>query len=67
MSKDYQEQAHLEDVADKQFIGEIFKIAFGLGASNRGFSREEVIERLRHYAHLARGVIMAEATEETEQ
>ena len=54
-------------MTDKQFIGEIFKIAFGLGASNRGFSREEVIERLRHYSDFARAFGNGEPIEEAEQ
>jgi hypothetical protein len=54
-------------MTDKQFIGEIFRIAFGLGASNRGFSREEVIERLRNYSDFARAYGNGEPIEETEQ
>lgn len=54
-------------MTDKQFIGEIFKIAFGLGASNRGFTREEVIERIRHYSDSARTFGNNETIEEVRQ
>lgn len=38
-------------MTDKEFIGEIFKIAFGYGASNRGFTREEVVKKIREYSN----------------
>lgn len=39
------------EMTDKEFIGEIFKIAFGYGASNRGFTREEVVKKIRQYSN----------------
>lgn len=39
------------EMTDKEFMGEIFKIAFGYGASNRGFTREEVVKKIRQYSN----------------
>ena len=33
---------------DKQFIEEVFAIAFGDDAINRGYTQEIVLERLKH-------------------
>lgn len=38
---------------DKQFIEEIYEIAFGNESYNRGFSREEVIKEIRRFSDLA--------------
>ena len=53
-------------MTDKEFIGEIFKIAFGLGASNRGFTHEEVIERIRYHSDFARAFGNNETIEESD-
>lgn len=31
-----------------EFIEEVFKLAFGYDAINRGYSQEEVLERIKH-------------------
>ena len=38
---------------DKQFIEEIFEIAFGENAFNRDFSKEEVIKEIKRFSDLA--------------
>jgi len=38
---------------DKEFIEQIFEIAFGDNAINRDFSKEEVIKELKRFSDLA--------------
>lgn len=41
------------EVADKEFLADVFEIAFGDDAINRDFSYEEVLERLREFSDKA--------------
>ena len=41
------------DITDKEFITEAFEIAFGMGASDRHFSRQEVLEELMGFSNKA--------------
>lgn len=38
---------------DKDFIEEIYELAFGSDAVNRGFSKEEVIKEIKRFSDLA--------------
>jgi len=40
-------------MSDKEFIEEVYEIAFGDDAINRDFSYEEVLERLREFSDKA--------------
>ena len=43
----------MKTMNDKEFIEQIFEIAFGDNAINREFSKEEVIKELKRFSDLA--------------
>lgn len=40
-------------MSDKEFIEEIYELAFGDDAIKKGYTKEEVIQRVKEYSDLA--------------
>lgn len=40
-------------MSDKEFIENVFELAFGDNAINRNFGRQEVLDQLREFSDLA--------------